>query len=487
MAVQSIPIPPSNQGGKVPRWTQPVSFYGQSVFSKYYAHSICAFLLLVPFLVMPVAAQAGQGPLDANGCAIKFDPTYNYFPSASQTHVDNATLFSVTYKNNYKVVTNSFTNNTFVLTQCGTTPPAASLFSNTTVFFNVPVKNVASLATTAVSYLEMLGERKAIKAVDTEGLVSSPCVQHGLEGGEIIGLEDTNLTLRATQLQSVDLIFSSFSSDPATANKTVITSEVNDPGPLNRAEWLEFYSTFFNLEEFAQNLTASINNNYNCFKTAATAQSTKPLVAWTSYVAPYGNNTAYWQFSTTVTAPYKQALTTDAGATFFNGTGVNKFNTSAALLDAIKDVDILIDETFTGDNLAAFFTNYGLAANSTLKFVQNKAIFREDGLVNPNNGRDWFAAAVAMDDAVLQDIIRAVHPEVLPAGTTYNWIRNIAKSETSRLLTSANCTATDSSKPVPDLALNCKTMKVGPNSGATKTMAGAVTAVLGLLAIAFTL
>jgi hypothetical protein len=81
MAVQSIPIPPSTSG-KAPRWTQPVSFYGQSVFSKYYAQSICVFLLLVPFLISPTAAQ-GQGAIGGQNCVTNYDPAANvdYFPS----------------------------------------------------------------------------------------------------------------------------------------------------------------------------------------------------------------------------------------------------------------------------------------------------------------------------------------------------------------------------------------------------------------------
>lgn len=157
--------------------------------------------------------------------------------------VDDATLFSVEYKNNYKIVKNSKANVTYVLTQCGTPAPSPAGFSNTTVFFEVPLKNVASITTTSVAYLEMLGERVAIKAVDTEGLVSSPCVQLGLEQNEIIGLEDKNATLRAQQLNAVDLIFDSYLSDPSSANKTVITNEVNDPGPLNVS--CSFFFLFF--------------------------------------------------------------------------------------------------------------------------------------------------------------------------------------------------------------------------------------------------
>ncbi|KAK5821667.1 hypothetical protein F5H01DRAFT_158051 [Linnemannia elongata] len=233
MAVQSIPIPPSTSG-KAPRWTQPVSFYGQSVFSKYYAQSICVFLLLVPFLISPAAAQ-GQGAIGGQNCVTNYNPSDNvdYFPS--KINVDNAALFKVRYANNYKVVTNTAGKKDFVLYQCGTTPPPASQFANDTIFVSVPVQAVASLTTTSVAYIEMLGKRSALKVVDTEGLVSSPCVQLGLEKGEIVGLEDANKTLRAEQFKGADIVFGSgFSVENGTETKTVGTSEVSDPGPLNR-------------------------------------------------------------------------------------------------------------------------------------------------------------------------------------------------------------------------------------------------------------
>ncbi|KAG0379443.1 hypothetical protein BGX24_000399 [Mortierella sp. AD032] len=487
MAAQSFPIPPSTSGN-TPRWTQPVSFYGQSVFSKYYAHSICAFLLLVPFLISPASAQ-GQGAIGGQNCVTNYDANANvdYFPS--KISVDNAALFKVRYEKNFKVVTNTAagTNkeSVYVLYQCGTPAPAATGFANGTVFVEVPAKAVASLTTTSVAYIEMLGRRSAIKVVDTEGLVSSPCVQLGLEKGEIVGLEDNNKTLRAEQFKGADLVFSGFTVENGTESKSVTTSEVSDPGPLNRAEWLEFYSTFFNLEESAQKLTGSINNNYNCFKTAANAKPTKPVVAWSTYTAPssFNENVASWSLSG---ADYKRILTVDAGATFYNGTTTSKFTNSADFLAAMKTVDIVIDETFAGSDMTAFLQSYQLTSASTAdyKFLQNKAVFRQDGLVNPNDGRDWFGAGVAMADAILQDVIRAVHPEALPQDVPYNWLRNIAKDEKKQLLNSANCTATDGSTPVPDRAITCSTMKTG---AANKVAGSALAAFLGLLAAALVL
>ncbi|KAG0308105.1 hypothetical protein BGZ98_009001 [Dissophora globulifera] len=460
--------------------------------------SMALLLLATPFLAAPVVSQS-QGPIAQEDCVKNYDPNTDYFPS--KIEVDHATLFTVHYEKNYKVVSNVApgVNQTYVLTQCGTPPPDSSLFNaSNTVFITIPVDNAAVVTTTSIAFIEMLGERSAIKAVDTEALVSSPCVQYDLEHNKTVAIDDRNATLRTDQLEDVDVIFSGLEVEPGLENKTVITSEVLDPGPLNRAEWLEFYATFFNQEQYAQNLTATINNNYNCFKDAATSQPTKPVIAWTSYDAPaeYNNNTASWTISD---AEYKRILSENAGATFYNGTTNNTFTDNAEFLESIKDVDVIIDETMilgsSESDMQAFLNNYNLtsANKDDYKFLKNEAVFREDGLVNPNDGRDWFSGAVVMADAVLQDVIRAVHPNVLPASVHYNWIRNIAKDEPPQLLTSANCTSTDADKPIPDRAIQCSTMNTtGHDSQSLEvnvgslTIASAWTAVLVVFTAAMT-
>ncbi|KAG0358393.1 hypothetical protein BGZ54_010434 [Gamsiella multidivaricata] len=373
------------------------------------------------------------------------------------------TIKGLRYEKNYKVVTNTATttNKEYVLTQCGTPAPNLSLFGNTTVFIQVPVKNAASIAATAV---------------------------YDLEHKFIVVIEGKNQTLRASQFQEVDVVFSTLGSESGTVNKAIITSEVSDPGPFKRAEWLEFYSTFFNLEEPAQNLTATINNNYTCFKSAASAKSTKPIIAWTSYVAPsaYNNNTASWTISG---AACKQILSTDAGATFCNDTTVSAFSNNVDFLAAFKDVDINIDEFMAACyDMATFLQNYRLTSNDDYGFLKDQAVLCEDGIVNSNDGRDWFSGAVVMNNAVLQDIVRAVHPDALPADVHHSWIRNAAKNETRRTMTSADCAGTDLNKPIPDRALVCSTMKIGGggNGGnvGTSIVVGALTTVLALFATA---
>jgi hypothetical protein len=66
---------------------------------------------------------------------------------------DKATYFSIEYHNNYKVIENHKTGNTYVLVQCGT--PAPTNVTNATEIYNIPITKAAAMETTVVPYLEV--------------------------------------------------------------------------------------------------------------------------------------------------------------------------------------------------------------------------------------------------------------------------------------------------------------------------------------------
>lgn len=129
------------------------------------------------------------------------------------------------------------------------------------------------------------------------------------------------------------------------------------------------------------------------------------------------------------------------------------YSTSAEILAAIANVDILIDETFIGPNLTDFMTNYGIAEadQSKYKFLVNKKVFREDGILTASGGYDWFEAPVAMADAFLEDMINAINSNAPTPEYNRNWLRNIALGEQIKYSTPDNCTWSESA-PRPDLA-----------------------------------
>lgn len=296
----------------------------------------------------------------------------------------------------------------------------------------------------------MLGVANSVTAVGSDALISSSCFQKFVQSDNIPTLSDTNSTASNLTLTKVDVEFGAFEADP-TNNKSVSVSSSQDPGTLNRAEWLEFFAAFYNKEQLANTLTAQINDNYNRLKQAASGYNPKPLVAWASYTAPssYNNNTASWSVSN---ATYKVQFSQDAGGSALSG---GMYSNVSDFLSAINNVDVLIDETFVGDDFNSFLQNYNISAadQNNYKFIKNKAVYREDGVSTTAGGQDWLEAAIPMADAVLEDVINAINPSAPVSNYTRHWLRNIALNETIKYSTADNCTSNENDARA-DLAVN---------------------------------
>ena len=125
-------------------------------------------------------------------------------------------------------------------------------------------------------------------------------------------------------------------------------------------------------------------------------------------------------------AAYKRQFVTDAGAVPMGAAGADvTISTAADLLAALNGVDVLIDETYSSSLYTwdKFLEDYQLQGVATLpKVVQERKVFRLDGLVSGTGSSDWFAGAVAEADEVLRDVIGAVQGTL---GTRGTWLRRL--------------------------------------------------------------
>ncbi|CAI2173141.1 10498_t:CDS:2 [Funneliformis geosporum] len=426
------------------RLTLPINFHEMSVFNQYFVAIICIFFLLIPSVLVPeVSAQN----LPTGQCVTEFKADNDYF--TDKVTVETASLFSIEYFNHYKLVTNKQTQEVFGLYQCGT---VNDLPANVKPF-PVSINSVAVTDTSSNAFLDMLGLRSVIKVLGSADLISSPCIQYAKDNGDITILS-TNETLNAIELGNVDLIFGA--TDAAADKKSVSVSSSNDPGVLNRVEWIKFYSVFFNAESKANEVYGKIKSNYECFKNLVgkNTLSNKPVVAWVAYEAPseFNQNTAAYKIAD---AMYKMQLTEDAGGVYFNSTTLS-YSNSVDFLKAIENVDILIDETFVAPTLDDVYKNFELTPNQQYKFIKNQAIYREDGLTGPNDGRDWFENAVVMGDALLEDMINVVNPKLPKSDYQRIWLRNVAKNEPIKISSSNNCS--DLNQPSFSKADDCSAL-----------------------------
>ncbi|KAG0171299.1 hypothetical protein DFQ28_010792 [Apophysomyces sp. BC1034] len=374
----------------------------------------------------------------------------NYFPQQLNLSTDITTYFSVSYHNNYKLVTDNRNHQTYALVQSGT--PVPGDLANGTEVYQIPVTKVAALETTVVPYLEMLGVANTISVIQDGSFVASACFEKRLAQNQITDLSATNQTLRIEQLKSVQVQFGvNTASADLVANTSVTSAEAYEPTALGRASWLAYYALFYNLEASVNQMIPAMFDNYNRLKKAAANYNPKPLVAWTVYNAPdqYNNNTASWGIST---VSYKAGLTADAGGRILSPS-TTTFSSADAFLAAIADVDVLIDETYIAKNLTDVLNNYKITDESKYKFLKNKALYREDGILTQTGGYDWFEAPMAMADALLEDVINAINPSAPSKDYQRHWLRNVATAEPIKYVSAANCTW-DESKPRPDVATN---------------------------------
>jgi hypothetical protein len=104
----------------------------------------------------------------------------------------------------------------------------------------------------------------------------------------------------------------------------------------------------------------------------------------------------------------------------------------AAFHAALSAADVIFDYTSSSDNMnhgaSNFAEDYGYAAGAAPTNV-----FRFDGVVNENNGMDWFEGAKVKPSVLLADMVAALHS----TGGERTYFRKL--DETPTLLRAADC------------------------------------------------
>ncbi|CDS08531.1 hypothetical protein LRAMOSA09892 [Lichtheimia ramosa] len=437
-----------------------------------------AGIACLAFAGVHVSAQNLQ-----NGqCVTNFDANTDYFPEKLNTREeDEAKYFAIEYHNNYKVITDHRNEKQYYLVQCGTTAPSVP---QGTAVYNVPLTSVAALETTVVPYLEVLGVAESIHLVADASSVTSSCFQkYRQESNNVTEMSSTNVTLANQQADTVQI---QFGTSYYTTDATVATAQSYEPDILGRAAWIGYYAAFFNLESLANDIIANITNNYNSLKEASShySDNEKPLVAWTMYDAPsqYNGNKASWNIST---AAYKAQLTQDAGARFLNSSQLQFFD-NAEFLKAITDVDVIIDETYIATTMDDLLKAYGISDDGTYKFVTNKAMYREDGIMTPSGGYDWFSGAIVFGDALLEDVINAVNPSAPTSDFKRYWLRNVALNESIYYTDPKNCTWDETApRPNPAITYTGDAFKMEGAASSSFVVGGWSTTLVALLTTAY--
>lgn len=276
-------------------------------------------------------------------------------------------------------------------------------------------KTIVCTSTSHLPFFELLGMEEVVVGFPNLDYISSTVFRERGEQGLLTDLgPDGSMNMELLLGLNPDAVIAfDMGGESKTLAKieqsgipVIYNSDFLEKSPLGRAEWIKFFGALLNKREEADSIFNAVESAYHGAKALAQKTEVRPtilsgVVYGDTWFMPGGQNWAsiffenaggeyIWQSDTSsgwlelgFEAVYDQANASD----FWIGTAT--INTKAEMLGQ--------DE------------RYG----SFLPFKEDK-VFSYNKKKGPNGGYDFFESGYSRPDLVLSDLIKILHPEILP-------------------------------------------------------------------------
>eukprot|EP01083_Nonionella_stella_P090973 254282_1 len=375
-----------------------------------------------------------------------FVPSWNGSKDTVPLAPVRAEGFSIEYFDDYKIVRNTEAKKIYVLYAQGRTSPTVATLETKPIFAQIPFDKVNLDETVIITFMELLGLRENILLVGNTSHVTSPCLNSMISAMKIQNAD-------AESAAGMPIFKTKWSRMEGSVD--IFDDMSNDMSPLHHSQWIKFYAAFFNMDKRANEIYDGIEKRYLCHSAAAknlVPESGAFLVAFVEF--------AHWKKPQpkflVSTASYKVDLVEDAGGRFLTPT-VTEFDATdvTSFHDAIKDVHVLIDETYYPDpapvTSSEVLGSLNLVESSPYKFVENKLIYRLDRTINAHGSLDWYESRFAQADVVLLDMISILNKDYRSHSRT--WFRNVFHE--APLISDGTCTSEEWKLPLEENTNSC--------------------------------
>tara|TARA_R110002095_G_scaffold7746_1_gene13664 strand:+ start:351 stop:1484 length:1134 start_codon:yes stop_codon:yes gene_type:complete len=322
---------------------------------------------------------------------------------------DFETYKIVTLKNPWPGATETYT---YALVQKGATVPETL---EVTTVVEVPLKNIVVTSTTHIPSLEMLEVEDKLIGFPNLNYISSEKTRALIDNGKIKELgknEDINtevlidLSPDAVVTFAVEGQNKTVSTIEKTGIPVLYNADWTETHPLGKAEWIKFFGVLFGKEKEADRIFSDIEKNYNEAKQLASTTNTKPTVLSGAmfkdvWYLPQGDSWAA-QFIADANGDY---LWSDS-----EGTGSLSLNLES-VLEKAQPADFWI-----GPSQFSSYVQMEEAHSvyTEFKAFQEKKVFSFTTKKGATGGVIYYELAPNRPDLVLKDIIKILHPELLP-------------------------------------------------------------------------
>ncbi len=341
-------------------------------------------------------------------------------PVCAQVSLKYAEGFRVDYFDGYKVVTvvvpGSETGETlqYILVQRGGNSPGGYEGAPR---IKIPVRALITTSTTHLPHIEKLDELESLVAVDNVRFVNSKAVRRRFAEGGIaeVGRGKSIDMERVLVLRPDIVVIDAPSQDNAYHSlrqagvAAVVNAAYAEPTLLGRVEWLKFAGAFFNKENLAAAQFDSIAARYDARKslTANLHPDGKPTV----FVGSLWRGTWFMSGGKS----YPAQLLEDAGANYLWGDNESRRSLTLdfeSVYEKAHDADFWItmrNEWRSIGNVVAEDERYG-----KFNAVGTGRVFNANARLNEHGGNDYWETGLIEPDVLLTDIIRMLHPELVP-------------------------------------------------------------------------
>lgn len=282
-------------------------------------------------------------------------------------------------------------------------------------FIKTPVERAIALSTTHVAMIDQLGSAESIVGLSGSDYIYSSAIRGRIESGAIkdVGYGQ-GLDYESIVKLEPDVLFLY----GVEGNVVTTLEKLNDLGvpavfcgeylethPLGKAEWIRFFSLFYDKEEESDSFFKQIDSAYNALSILASEVQPKPAVL----------NGLPWKDTWFMAGgrSFAAQLIRDAGGAYLwsenNSTQAVPLDLESVYLRAVN-ADIWINPG------AASSLNDILQLDSRLgdlQVVKRGHVFNNNARVSNGGGNDYWESGTVRPDLILADLIGVLHPDLL--------------------------------------------------------------------------
>lgn len=279
----------------------------------------------------------------------------------------------------------------------------------------VPIQTIVVTSTTHIPSLEMLGVENTLVGFPSLDYISSEKVRARIDAGKVkeLGNNQSLNTEVLIDLQPNLIVgFGIDNNNPTLDNlqknglKIMLNGDWNEQSPLGKAEWIKFFGAVYNKQELAEKLFSDIEKEYRATLTLAQKTKTRPTVMQgaifeNQWYLPHGNS---WGsvFIADASGKYLWSESQGTGSlslpfeTVLEKAGEADFWIGPAQFTSLKEM--------TTDN-----PHY-----DQFKAFRNKQVYSFSNKKGKTGGIVFYELAPNRPDLVLKDMLKILHPELLP-------------------------------------------------------------------------